>query len=310
MPVEHLLRVSITTSDICQMYTVSHAPTSANDWLPPSTLINRSPLFSRGWVCQERILSPRLLTFSSSYLYWHCGLWSGPEWQRPTDKPQNAHERRNLTIGLDFDWRVVVRVCSESHLTYPKDRLVAISGIAKRIHRIYPDKYLAGMWRKDLERSLCWSVTQPQRASAMEYQAPSWSWASLLPGTRAYPPYDAQGTEKLLITLADIDMTLAGTDPMGAVSRGCLKVLCEAMARLAPNGEQQYLLVTPGFVLSSVCFKFDSEASMASATSSYLLPVVQDRVKAERVYFQGLIIKPTNKRQGEYNRVGHFSNNC
>jgi hypothetical protein len=218
MPVEHLLRVSITTSDICQMYTVSHAPTPANDWLPPSTLINRSPLFSRGWVCQERILSPRLLTFSSSYLYWHCGLWSGPEWQRPTDKPQNAHERRNLTIGLDFDWRVVVRVCSESHLTYPKDRLVAISGIAKRIHGIYPDKYLAGMWRKDLERSLCWSVTQPQRASAMEYQAPSWSWASLLPGTRAYPPYDAQGTEKLLITVVDIDMTLAGTDPMGAVS--------------------------------------------------------------------------------------------
>ena len=123
MPVEHLLHVSIRSShsSSCKTYNVSHPTNPEIDWLPPVTLINRSPLFSRGWVCQERILSPRLIHFSSSYLYWQCAFWSGPEWKIPgIDEPQDPH----LNVGQDFDWRHIVKACSSSYLTFPTDRLV------------------------------------------------------------------------------------------------------------------------------------------------------------------------------------------
>jgi Heterokaryon incompatibility protein (HET) len=142
MPVEHLLHVRIEVtyqisqdvqSGDCKSFTITHPTNPEHEWLAPYTLINQSPLFSRGWVCQERNLTPRLLVFDSSYLFWECTEWSGPEWKTPAitglDEPQDPHER----VGQDFSWQHIVRVCSSSQLTFPSDKLVAISGIAKKI---------------------------------------------------------------------------------------------------------------------------------------------------------------------------------
>jgi hypothetical protein len=60
-------------------------------------------------------------------------------------------------------------------------------------------------------------------------------------------------------------------------------------------------------VLASVCLRFDSEPTMASATPFYLFPVLQDLgVKGERVKYKGLVLKPTNKCKGEHQRIGYF----
>jgi hypothetical protein len=69
---------------------------------------------------------------------------------------------------------------SRCDLTFKKDKLVAISGLAKLIHDKTPRPYFAGHWFPNetwFLSSLDW-----QRDSAgsktREYRAPSWSWAS------------------------------------------------------------------------------------------------------------------------------------
>lgn len=73
------------------------------------------------------------------------------------------------------------------------------------------------------------------------------------------------------------------------------------MLRLVLDGEQ-YFLPTLGFAIDSVSLKFDSELTMISATPLYLLPMLRDKIKGEKVYLQGLITRLTDKRQGEYQR--------
>lgn len=50
-------------------------------WAVPPTLLSKSesPLLSRGWVFQERVLSPRVLHFCKQELVWECGQESSCE---------------------------------------------------------------------------------------------------------------------------------------------------------------------------------------------------------------------------------------
>jgi hypothetical protein len=41
-------------------------------------------------------------------------------------------------------------------LTFKKDRLIAISGIAQSLQERYDDEYVAGLWKKDLRRQMSW----------------------------------------------------------------------------------------------------------------------------------------------------------
>lgn len=38
----------------------------------PYTMLNEMPLLRRGWVLQERVLSPRTLHFTSTQMFWEC----------------------------------------------------------------------------------------------------------------------------------------------------------------------------------------------------------------------------------------------
>jgi hypothetical protein len=50
----------------------------------------------------------------------------------------------------------VVKAYSQASLTVSSDKLVALPGIAKRFKSFLNDDYVAWMWRKYLENSLCW----------------------------------------------------------------------------------------------------------------------------------------------------------
>jgi len=80
-------------------------------------------------------------------------------------------------------WLQSIPHFSKGRLTYATDRLLAISGLAKREQdRIYcGDEYLAGMWRSELVIGLLWMASDPDRnpVQVADYLAPSWSWASL-----------------------------------------------------------------------------------------------------------------------------------
>jgi hypothetical protein len=73
-------------------------------------------------------------------------------------------------------WRVVVETYSGCNLTFEKDKLVAISGIARMMKEDLKCEYLAGMWRKDLEHQLLWKITKPLNTGRRRF--PTWSWVS------------------------------------------------------------------------------------------------------------------------------------
>lgn len=77
-------------------------------------------------------------------------------------------------------------------LTFPDDRLPAISGLAsvvlKEFPSIYPPTdYLFGLWRKNIIGDLLWRNDGRSSERQPQNRAPSWLWASLSHGDLFYP---------------------------------------------------------------------------------------------------------------------------
>lgn len=80
-------------------------------------------------------------------------------------------------------------------------------------------------------------------------------------------------------------MTLAGSDPMGAITKGVLRIRCEALlSGMVLSGQQYYFAATIGPTLVAVYLTFDWELTMASATPFCLLPVFQEPEKSQSRY--------------------------
>jgi Heterokaryon incompatibility protein (HET) len=180
--------------------------------------ITKTPLNRRGWVLQERLLSPRTLSFHTQ-LFWECrelqACETFPEGISKTSsfEPDDVDDdstlcskswRTELARSNDpyAPWRKVVEQFTVSGLTKSSDKLSALSGIAERMGTSIGAKYLAGLWEQNLPFDLLWYIEKgrqanwepsyrvsPYRGMSMHirchYQktltseAPSWSWASV-----------------------------------------------------------------------------------------------------------------------------------
>lgn len=219
------------------------------------SLFKSQPLSCRGWVLQERLLSKRILMFTSCELVFDCQtlLWCecgqfpfrsemysnetksqaawGPwrtlfthtlldifPWARDHPPPLIGravkgfvqYAENSLTGRQEEDeawhWQQIVESYTNRCLTFDRDTLPALSGIAKLLQARLHDRYLAGLWRRDIHKQLLWSKSpstwsftaeefellqslpddhinqlylpyRPRRTA--EYAAPSWSWASV-----------------------------------------------------------------------------------------------------------------------------------
>ncbi|KAI1443507.1 heterokaryon incompatibility protein-domain-containing protein [Annulohypoxylon stygium] len=165
--------------------------------------IEISPLAGRGWVFQERILSPIVLHFGSKEVVWECcqklvsenlpqglpnisldhmSLLESATLKRldPSGDPYwtqlLSQAFRSLPASSTVDdapyllwWFLMARYC-RCALTYTSDRLVAISGIARYIKNIIKDQYIAGMWRKYLTIEMGWSARSPTSGRHLEME--------------------------------------------------------------------------------------------------------------------------------------------
>jgi hypothetical protein len=81
-----------------------------------------------------------------------------------------------------YVWSSVVRHYSHGNLTFAKDRLVAISGVASQLsNSITSQDYVLGLWRDKLPLLLLWYVDGDEPPTAVQpqvYLGPTWSWAS------------------------------------------------------------------------------------------------------------------------------------
>ncbi|KAH6853261.1 hypothetical protein B0I37DRAFT_2902 [Chaetomium sp. MPI-CAGE-AT-0009] len=118
----------------------------------------------RAWVLQERFLSPRVLQFGKRQVLWECLEMSATDTcpkgiPRELMKKGAALSKNLLPLGQATSpdnvpwyeiremWNYLVMEYTTYDLTVPSDKLIAISGIAKRVAMdIQEDKYVAGMW--------------------------------------------------------------------------------------------------------------------------------------------------------------------
>ncbi|KAF4339023.1 heterokaryon incompatibility [Fusarium beomiforme] len=153
------------------------------------------PLHNRGWVFQERFLSPRVLYFGKHQLLWECrtrhrcevfpeGIpshWSDKEMDSLMEHQSgtNPVPANRMTLGTFNLWSDIVQQYSRCDLTKPSDKLHAIAGIAKLFEEFTGDEYVAGLWKSYFTAMLDWRVFDPKSRASAGYRAPSWSWASV-----------------------------------------------------------------------------------------------------------------------------------
>ncbi|KAF2495157.1 HET-domain-containing protein, partial [Lophium mytilinum] len=183
------------------------------------------PWSERGWTMQENLLSSRLLHYTSSQMVWKCS--EQQRFERGVTKSLQAEVDELLTYSDDIAfgsgwlwklepfmkfkrfpdyipssleyplllepetfrlWYDLVEEYTERRFKCIKDRLVAISGLARIIgNTIHCHDYVAGLWKPDLIRGLMWYTKGAKlipRQSADSIRAvnltfPSWSWASV-----------------------------------------------------------------------------------------------------------------------------------
>ncbi|USP81985.1 hypothetical protein yc1106_09259 [Curvularia clavata] len=103
----------------------------------------------------------------------------------------------NTASALAFrDWDAVVELYTMASLSFTRDKLIALSGIASSLSTTHPgasaDGYLAGLWQSSLPIYLLWIPETSNNPKIMfsdrrslcperyqEYVAPTWSWASI-----------------------------------------------------------------------------------------------------------------------------------
>ena len=187
-----------------------------NYWLQN---FRRMPLGRRAWVYQEMILAPRVLHFCGTQMFWEChGLLACETWPNGLPKYMRIHSikgpsspagmeifgskstwgTRPSSVSTDEDtalnkvsframWMELVTEYSSCNLTFLSDKLIALSGVAKHIERVFSIEYCAGLWGHDMAQGLAWyrigdtDMTHrfPRKIDTIPYRAPTWSWACL-----------------------------------------------------------------------------------------------------------------------------------
>ncbi|KAH7072319.1 heterokaryon incompatibility protein-domain-containing protein [Paraphoma chrysanthemicola] len=111
---------------------------------------------------------------------WQKTMESLYSWNKPYPKAMNPTQAfyRNPAYQKWYD---CVEYFMECKITYERDVLPAMSGLAKKMHGAVGinDSYCAGLWTGDLVRGLLWMVLSPASPiKKSNYIAPTWSWAS------------------------------------------------------------------------------------------------------------------------------------
>jgi hypothetical protein len=279
-------------------------------------------LLERGWVLQERYLSPRILSFKRFELSWKCRDkytcecgGSGDDWTTPES------------------WDHIVMDYSKLQLTNPKDKLTAISGIAQAFKAKYTFQgaYYAGLWRKCLLSQLTWyTMSGDQQVEGLAaYRAPSWSWASI----DAVIDFDLPDVQRFFSTaicfkakILKVHCEISNNNPYGEVFDAYMDLrtatfpaqrLCKDSLHTS-NGESTfYLTLAPRHPLVLDDPKFDyldniihinKMDEMRNSTTNFHCTVLRIGKLPEspqgKVYIQFLILAPMCLRRNEWKRVG------
>ncbi|KAK4043315.1 heterokaryon incompatibility protein-domain-containing protein [Parachaetomium inaequale] len=214
----------------------------------------RSLVSTRGWVFQETLVSVATLYVSHSGLFWHCchirfrqgashkvllPLGGGginhhstkETWARNVRRWASIGQREEQDVGVDplwalYDW---VQHLSTRRLSFARDKLPALAGLASQLAAVTGATYTAGLWDEDLLLGLTWRVVKRGTPGRDKGLGPSWSWVSLDARVRwlwcisiaaQYPAYITPEQEELDLDIEDIQVDEVFPGSFGEVRGG------------------------------------------------------------------------------------------
>jgi hypothetical protein len=213
------------------------------------------PWSKRGWTMQEGLLPNRMLLYSSQQVAWKCrqvvryerGFQHDPmieigrsiadepggrdfwrfdlftkfkllPWYMQSPECRSKHDRYRI-------WYDMVEDYSARSVKYTRDRLVAISGLAKMYRDVLGgDQYFAGLWQSDMLPGLLWHAQGMRlfdsnlgQLTLVEVKAPSWSWARAPSGSVIQNDWANSGVRPLA-AVEDVSVELVEpNNPFGGV---------------------------------------------------------------------------------------------
>ncbi|CAI6339950.1 unnamed protein product [Periconia digitata] len=191
--------------------------------------VTGSHLATRAWTLQEKLLPPRTLHIGDRGAFWECESRTASQclpYAYPSPEISENSRLKGLAskhTDLVSAWSSIVKIYSAANLTFTKDKLPALSGIARWFHDKCGDEYLVGLWRNsEIAYQLCWQAQDPGSRSE---RLPSWSWTSV-DGPVDYPDYYYPDSGIFRTFVSGVDLKFATDDIFGDGTEGALRINC------------------------------------------------------------------------------------
>lgn len=285
--------------------------------------IDSHELNRRGWVLQERLLAPRVVYFGAQQVFWECSQAMACEakpdgfshilsknakgWisRMQSSTAKSGHDEEcNYFVKSYTGWSQIVCNYSDCDLTQLRDKLIALSGIAKEVQKLVKDEYLAGLWRDTLVHDLQWDVREEARRS-QNYRAPSWSWASIDGGVAYNIPSIRYG----LVDIRQASTQALTDDPTGEIIDARLVlsgILREVTLKGEGSGPSYWIGNTPegsgpGYWIGNtpIYCRFDTHEDSELQDIHCISLAVGTSVK-------GLLLRRSANDDRTYHKVGTF----
>lgn len=295
---------------------------------------------------QERFLARRIIHFLPDEILFECqarrececGAASnedGDEFPQHGGSPEyggysnfarmqaaKSMEERELTIN----WARIVDRYSRMKLTYGKDSLPALSGIAACVQHLDPGKYIAGLWEKDIAIQLGWFI-YPKDDLTRRWEdpkdinilGPTFSWSSHAISPVRYAYYH---TARSFCALESFNIELATSNPYGQVRDATICLSGWSVSRY----DMITLFRTPvvGFYDPCVYFdfglQFEFDRHKKSLPRDKMIEELENTIGWESVMCFGLyeyhnpimntdqvdalLVQPSKTEVGKYVRIG------
>lgn len=269
------------------------------------------PLLTRGWVLQEQLLSPRILSFSKDQIVWECKKEVIAESKNVIRPP---YSNSSILTGT-LNWRNVVAEFSKRVLTYDTDKLPAMAGIASAFSRSIHGRYCAGLWMYNLPHDLIFAWRTPIIPS--EYLAPSWSWAAMN-GPVKWKLFNSFSSTYPLDTICvvDSDMKMDTDNPYGRVKKGSsLTIRVHLAVMRTCMGSKRHVERDPIFNFEfayghhrgrNVSCWFDIPQVQPDEVVGCMIAYESDYGKRVWTALRGILLAPMEGYLDSYKRVGYF----
>lgn len=271
------------------------------------------PSLTRAWVFQERMLSNRFIHFTRGEIFWECRECTWCECRSREGEWAQWRMKVSRTIESQ-EWDLIAAQYNDTNLSFSKDRLAALAGVARPYAEIRGLEYLSGLWKENLPSALAWLKFECNEERPLERFAPTWSWTSLPRGSLHFTG-PVRGSVRLVgyeiyPTGADIYTGAMWTEITVEGPTLDMAVYKESDEVLIGKHKDVFLKLGPDFKTDPDDEKKDRAVRNGS---SCLLLLLAENLKRHGTYnVFGIVLLPRNgSLDGEgakYERIGYIGN--